>query len=55
VDLRAIVQLGALGQLENLVTSMGIKLVTFWLVAQCLNELCYDVSLFELYVKNKEL
>jgi hypothetical protein len=34
-----------LGQLKNLMTSSGIKPETFWLVAQCLNQLCYCVPL----------
>jgi hypothetical protein len=43
VDPRAIVQLEGLGQLKNPMTSLGIKPMTFWLVAQCLNQLLYDV------------
>jgi hypothetical protein len=33
-----------LGQLKNPMTSLGIESATFWLVAQCLNQLRYHVS-----------
>jgi hypothetical protein len=39
----AILWLEALGQLKNPMTSSGIKPVTFWLVAYCLNQLRYCV------------
>jgi hypothetical protein len=45
VDPRATVWLEGLGQLKNPMTSSGIKLTTFWLVAQCLNQLCHRVPL----------
>jgi hypothetical protein len=44
VDSTAIVQLEGLGQLKSPVTSSGIKRVTFWLLAHCLNQLCYRIS-----------
>jgi hypothetical protein len=40
-----IVRLEGLGQLKNTITSPGIKTATFWLVAQCLDELRYRVPL----------
>jgi hypothetical protein len=42
-DPRAILQLEELGQLKNSLTSLAIKPLTFWLAAQCLNQLCYCV------------
>jgi hypothetical protein len=38
-----LVQLEGLGQLKNAMTSLGIKPMTFQLVALCLNQLCYCV------------
>jgi hypothetical protein len=35
--------LEGLGQLKNPMTSPGIEPATFWLVAQCLNQLRYRV------------
>jgi hypothetical protein len=43
VDPRAIVQLEELEQLKNPMISSGIELVTFQLVAQCLNKLRYHM------------
>jgi hypothetical protein len=37
------VQLEGLGKLKNAVTSLGFEPVTFWLVAQHLNQLCYHM------------
>jgi hypothetical protein len=42
-DPRAAVQLEGLGQLKNPMASSGIETTTFWLVAQCLKQLCYRV------------
>jgi hypothetical protein len=44
VDYRAIVRLEGLHQLTNPRTLSGIEPTIFWLVAQCLNQLCYCVS-----------
>jgi hypothetical protein len=40
------VQLEELGQLKNPLTFSGIKPVTFWFVAFCLNQLRYHMPLF---------
>jgi hypothetical protein len=48
VYLRAIVRLEGLGQLKNPMTSSGIKPVTFWLVAQCRNQLRYRVPPYKI-------
>jgi hypothetical protein len=37
----ATVQLEGLSQLQNPVTSSGTEPTTFWLVVQCLNQLCW--------------
>jgi hypothetical protein len=42
-DLEATIRLEGLGQLKNLMKSSGVEPTTFWLVAQCLNQLCYRV------------
>jgi hypothetical protein len=41
----AILHLEGLGQLKHPVTSSGIVPATFWLVAECLNQLRYHMSL----------
>jgi hypothetical protein len=46
VDPRAIVWLERLGLLKNSMASSGIKLMTFWLVEQYLNQLHYCVPLY---------
>lgn len=53
--LREIVQLKGLSQLRNSVTSMGIKPMTFQLIAQCLDQLHYHVPLlvYHLFLKGK--
>jgi hypothetical protein len=38
---KAIVELEGLGQLKDPRTSSRIKFMPFWLVAQCVNQLCY--------------
>jgi hypothetical protein len=48
VDPGATVRLERLGQLKNPMTSSRIKLATFWLVAQCLNQLRYRVPLWRI-------
>jgi hypothetical protein len=45
----AIVLLEGLGQLKNPVTSSGIELVTFRLIAWCLNQLRYSVPPYILH------
>jgi hypothetical protein len=45
VNPRAIVGLEGLGQLKNTVTSLGMEPATFRLIAQCLNQLSYRVTL----------
>jgi hypothetical protein len=52
VDHWAIVRLGVLGQLKNLLTSLGIEPSTFRLVAECLNQVCYHVPLYEMQGNN---
>jgi hypothetical protein len=41
----AIVRLEGLDQLKNPMTSSGMEPAIFWLVAQCLNQLRYNVPL----------
>jgi hypothetical protein len=55
VDPRAIVQLQGLGLLKNPVTSSGYEPTTFWLTAQCLNQLCYRVPSKYVYNINKNI
>jgi hypothetical protein len=47
------VKLEGLGQLKHPMTSSGIEPVTFWLVAQCLNQQCYCMPLLMRIVENK--
>jgi hypothetical protein len=49
VNPRSVIQLEGLGQLKNPMTPLGIKPITFQLVAQCLNQLLYSAPL-PLYV-----
>jgi hypothetical protein len=51
----AIIQLKGSGQLKTLMTSLGIKHATFQLEAQCLNQLCYHVTLIWLPHKSPHL
>jgi hypothetical protein len=45
----ATVCLKELGELKNPVTSLGIEPATFWLAAQCLNQVHYHVPLASCY------
>jgi hypothetical protein len=53
VVLTARVRLEGLGQLKNSMTSSGIEAATFQLVAQCLNQLLFDINLNSIIYKQK--